>query len=140
MKLLHIPPRLVDDITLLEEHSFTAELLREEASDTPEAELYADFLPFVFLRHEMIESELLRRGVAFPTEDVIDVIPDGDSDFPFDFESIAEDVEEILEHWEEWLDVVEDGDLIEELCLLSAEEIYEELDWLYSLYREEYEL
>lgn len=141
-RLWFLPPRFIDDIALLDEYEFTTKLLRQEVEPhIPEVELFSDFLPFVFLRHEMVESELIHRGVDIEgLECEVDTVPSGDCDFPFDELMVQQDVEDIMEQWEEHFDIVEDGMLVEELSLISIEDLHNELSWLFDLYKEEYEL
>jgi hypothetical protein len=149
MKLWTLPPRFLDDVTLLEEHTLSYMLfhairehhLYDAWSDLDEFTVYLRCQPFVFLRHEIVEDELRRRKLSFVNLSIDpNEISGGNVDFPFSDLDVITDIDELMEWWESNLDVIGDGNFIENLTITPPFVVYEELVHLYKIYGQEYQL
>jgi hypothetical protein len=149
MKIWTLPPQYLDDVTLLEEHTFSYMLfhavreygLYDAWSDLDEFTVYMKYQPYVFLRHEMLEDELRRRKLSFVSLSIDpNEIVGGSVDFPVNDIMVEQDINELMGWWESNLDVVGDGAFIENLTITPPFVIYEELVHLQKVYCQEYGL
>lgn len=140
-----IPPRFLDDVTLLDEYSYSATLFKRVGKflttglplDCPKT--FRQYQPWLFLRHEMLESELEEREIEYvKTELDPNEIVSGSSDFPITVGMVVNSCEQLMKFWEANMDVIEDGDFIEQLSLTIPADMLSELEWNLSIYREEY--
>jgi hypothetical protein len=144
-----VPPRFLDDVTLLEEYEYTARLfvklrrylLTGDERDVPKT--FREYQPFVFIRHEMLENELEQRDVEYRRLELLpEQIVTGFWKFPLSPEKVKYSINRLMRWWEHNVDAVAevDGSFITQMQLASSEDLLDELEWQMEIYKEEYEL
>ena len=135
MKTWYLPPRFLDDVTLAQEFEESYLYIKVNKLDL---DLY------VFLRYQMLDTELKHRDLARNGNlvEISDVeIPDYfwfQTDFGVLKEVIDAQINQLLEFWENNQNVDPDLKFTEQLMLSNSEDIKTEMEWLFHLYRKEY--
>lgn len=148
MKIWHIPPKYLDDDTLLSERElieriFGNEHFHDSFVHSAIERKYLYNQQFLFIRHEMVVDELANRNHEFVsiTEQMLDELPDDEEEFDISEMMIATDVELITSIWQEYIEFDDTlGSRLEQLMLQTTEQLLQELNYSISEYVEKYEL
>lgn len=149
MKIFHLPPKYIDNATLLSEKSILEYLFfkitDEEYSPSQQNRLLSKFYnyhQFIFIRLRMIVDELERREFSIDMDDE-SYLKEITNFLEYDIssEEVASDIEFLYSIWKEYLDYDSNiPSLIEQLTLTNPDDLLEELNSLISEIKERYEL
>lgn len=146
MKIWHIPPRYLDDATLLSEQRtliyLSDNLVNPFISLDGLYQRYKQHHQYIVLRLILVSQELETRnlGESINVNELLESITT-DDEYKFSLQDVNRDIDILLLIWEEFQDF--DSQLynfLELLNLTDSEQIYQELQWIIQLLIEEYDL
>lgn len=153
MKILHIPPEYLDNATLLAEKELLERVILKISDENWSIDShdrivlkYYSHPKYLFLRLIAIIDKLEERGViesdSFDPNLTLNEISDiADEEYQFTVDSISKDVDLIYSIWQEYIDYDSTiPSLIEELSLVSSEELYQEMTGILLKYKERFGL
>ena len=148
MKIWHLPPRYMDDVTLEAEQHTLLSLFDHIAKQTPSSSFpendrlfmkYCNHHKYILFRLILVNNELVKRELAEPID--FDVYYDDivtEKDYDIDEEDIKRDITIIQEIWSEFVNS-EIGDYIGDLSLADTEQLLQEIEFLLSVVENEYD-
>lgn len=144
-KIWFIPPRVLTNDILLEEFETTFNLLYQIEEKYNSGKLYGKsklmrryfrYQPYVFLRNKIISAELTYRTKSSLVVIPNSVIKFGEWYYNPSNKLIQEQCSEIFDYWED----MQNTDKVSELSVLTTNEIRNELEMLFGMYKEKYGL
>lgn len=144
-KIWFIPPRVLTTDILLEEFDTTFKLIYQIEDKYHSGKLHGKstlirrffgYQPYVFLRNKIVLAEIVYRTNSNLIEIPKSVLMFGESYYNPNNKIIQDQCSEVFDYWQD----MGNTDKVTELSMLTTNEIRNELEMLFTMYKEKYGL